>query len=623
MIRPSRDEDGAVAITVALILIVLILIAAFLVDLGWTRADARADQLVADAAVMAAANTEDDIVAQCRTAVDYFAANVGVSTYDATPCDALSATIPCSSSTSPETTDPISIGDFTMHVRHPVLTTDDAMKVQDYVPERDAQPCNRIKVSIMRTRDFVFGPAGGGASSGESTNDAVAVRFVEDEPETYGSLIVLETEACNALVANGSGEVKVLEGAPYVDDDGNTVIPEGVITVDSTADGGTGSNNCNTGTRYAIVAPASGCMEAADHIYSYGLLLDALNPHVYDAGSVEANACDPLGAGGINGGMSPEPEPGIVIGRKQVDWLFNCLAGYPPSGDPGNQRYPVPEHAENDRHGPCDDNAARPPYIDHLHGEPTHPGLQDGDLTTMGFYRVMGGTCPDVVYDGTTLFLDGVATATPAEPRLWMDCNFANGFSFDAVDLEYAVFESHAAKPNLFRIEGVADVGAVAYFRNGGIESTNSGSFVELVDTFVYVNSRSGDTAVNVTGGTLNWFAPVSDAIRATCEPYEQAHRDGDPFPSNLPPAGCFAPLALWSNSSETHVLAGNANITVEGSFFVPNGAQEIGGNGALDFTDSQFFARVLRTVGTGNLELVPNPQTNIPFPPPGAALIR
>lgn len=614
----KRSEEGAVAITTALLLIVMILLAAFLVDLGATRADARADQLLADTGVMAAANHHGSAVEQCEEAVKFVAANLSVAAFDASECaDDLPTS--CDSTTAQVTTDPMPVGDYVVRVTHPVADSDSSMEVegQGIDGDRDGDPCHRIKVEVRKTRDLRFGPAAGGASQGSSYNDAVAVRFVEGEPETYGSLIVLETEACNALVANGSGEVRVLEGAPYVNDDGDTVIPEGVITVDSTADGGSGSNDCTTGTRYAIVAPSSGCMEAKDHIYSYGLQVDPGNTHVFDPGDVEPGACDPV----VDGGMAPEPEPGIVIGRKQVDWLFNCLDPYPPAAPSGQQRYPVAVHATPDRHGPCQD--ARPPYIDYLHGIPTHPGLQTTDPTTLGFYRIPGPNCPDVRYDGTTVFLNGVPTATPPEPRLWLDCSFSNGFTFDAVDLEYVVFNDLASKPALFRIHGVNDVGAVAYFRNGGIDSTNSGSVVDLVDTFVYVNSRSGDTAVNVTGGTLTWFAPYSDAIRATCDPYDTAYVNGDPLPSNLPPAGCFAPLALWSNSSETHVLAGNANITVEGSFFVPNGQQDIGGNGTLDFRNSQFFARVLRTVGTGNLELVPNPQTNVPFPPPDIAMIR
>lgn len=641
MIR-CRNEEGAVAITTALLLIVLILLASFLVDLGSTRADARADQLLSDAAVMAAAHTDGTVVEQCKAAVAFYAANISAGPVDDSPCDSLGVTIPCTDDpptpTPPETTPPITIGDFTMVVTHPVPNDDPAMEVQEVESTHDARPCSRIKVEVTRTRDFVFGPAGGVSGSGSSVNDAVAIRLMPGEPDVFASLIVMEPEACLVLDATGGADIQVVDGDPYpVDHDNDPatpdimVTPEGIITVDTLATGGTGSENCNTGGTLAIIAPASGCISATGTIFSYGLL-DGNPAKVYDPAHVGPDPCN------TGDRLTPEPIPGNVIGRRQVDWRFNCLASYPSAGNTGDQRYPAAEHTGPGRHEPCTKTDSLPPFIDELHAE-----LKAGEdiFVENQFYPITGGTCPDIEYDGADLYLNGTAVS-PAPPtnRLWIRCEFGSNYTLDLQDVEYVVFDKEIDKdPTIMRIHGPSGVGAVAYFRSstsepdGGFEA--NGGVIDLQDTFVYVDSRGArnqDVPITVAGNaTLTWLgqeltpAEAQAGMKATCQPYATAYTDGDPLtvPSDLPPPGCFAPLALWSNSLREHSLAGSGGITVRGSFFTPNAVQKIAGGAGFDFINSQFFANYLRTTGGGTIELKPNPSTNIPVDPPAPGLIR
>src|SRR6478735_4933993 len=75
-----RDERGVALVLIALTMVVLLVIAAFVIDVGRTRARAQATQSAADLAVLAAAGDlgTKDVTSACVHAIDYLEVNVPV-----------------------------------------------------------------------------------------------------------------------------------------------------------------------------------------------------------------------------------------------------------------------------------------------------------------------------------------------------------------------------------------------------------------------------------------------------------------------------------------------------------------------------------------------------------------
>jgi hypothetical protein len=217
-------------------------------------------------------------------------------------------------------------------------------------------PVTGFKISVQRDRDFVFGTVGG-ILQGAPYADAISVRAELDGESEIASLIVLEQTSCNALTAGGVGSA---DSGFYVSNrPPDALAPQGspgTIAVDSDGWGGSGSDNCNTGTRYTI-DNGQAWIWAEGEIGSY-----ALGPN----GQASKAHAPPNGKLGVE--INPRNNR---IGRKSVDWLFNCrrtaVGGYPDYDTSGNQRYPfygdVPacEPTENDGL-PLD----RPAYIDEM-----------------------------------------------------------------------------------------------------------------------------------------------------------------------------------------------------------------------------------------------------------------
>jgi hypothetical protein len=75
--------------------------------------------------------------------------------------------------------------------------------------------------------------------------------------------------------------------------------------------------------------------------------------------------------------------------------------------------------------------------------------------------------------------------------------------------------------------------------------------------------------------------------------------------------------LALWTESEAESSVAGGGGITLAGVFALPNARPfNIGGGGAQNVRDSQYFTRRLTVRGLGTLEMSPNPYnvTTVPY---------
>jgi hypothetical protein len=121
------------------------------------------------------------------------------------------------------------------------------------------------------------------------------------------------------------------------------------------------------------------------------------------------------------------------------------------------------------------------------------------------------------------------------------------------------------------------------FMRDGLIRKDGQASLT-LEETMVYLSRTSRIQMDGGSGGNLRWIAP-----------------DDPDHP--------FDDRALWSDSAittEPHFWAGQANLTMEGVFFVPIVTIEYAGQGEQQQTQAQFISDKLHARGQGLLVVAP-----------------
>lgn len=598
-VRPRRvtSEEGAVAVITALLLTVLLLFAAFVIDLGALRADRALGQSVADMAAAAGAQTYSSRQAgsareACEDAIAYAEENLGVSLDpDGLGCNEFpdaSGEICESSSWSPAV---YTGGAYTVVVSIPVDNGDDLMQGVQHGTEIDGRPCQRLGVEVTRDRDYFLASAAGAGDGGSTTVGAVARAGGPGDLGQFASLIVLHRQRCEALDAAGSQAAEVrVEGDFHLVDGEEQYFP-GIITVDSIDDGCGNPNQL-------IRADGQGELYASDHIFSYQLQQDPANaPNVVYSGNVD-----------------PTPESGRRITRAPVDHLYNCLSTYP-----AGERW-SPNHTDSVSDGsPCEETGEIPPYLSELVGE-----YQDLDAAPTGWGVISGDDCSGLTGDF------GPGAGDP-ETHWFVDCTGTSGQSGFApddvhfVDVEAVVTRGQVRMQDALRVTGADNTGAVFYVQAGRFYS-QSDADLRLNETFVYLH----DGYLHVGGqSSINWDAPL-EASGNACVGFRNDFFNAEEATA-APPAVCFAPLALWTNSTDLHRLGGGGGTTTVGSFFTPNAGGgtnpnnyfSLHGGGGSDYKNSQFFAGRLRVRGGGTVNMTPNPDTMIELPLLGPSLIR
>lgn len=128
----TEHEDGAVAVTTAILLVVLVLMAAVVVDLGLRRIDHRGNQSVADMAVTAGGlelGADLNRPEACQQAWAYVVQNLqGGTAPEPTPnCETVFSG-PCDNTTRDEMVGTLFGGSVEVRIRMPVFDTDPPMQ---------------------------------------------------------------------------------------------------------------------------------------------------------------------------------------------------------------------------------------------------------------------------------------------------------------------------------------------------------------------------------------------------------------------------------------------------------------------------------------------------------------
>jgi hypothetical protein len=625
--RHHPDEEGAVAVVAAITLSVLVLMAAFVVDLGLVRVDTGRSQSTADMAAAAGANeldviTEWNAVEACEAAVAYAESNLGASSGSATAiasCSSRFATMPTCNPADPRTA-LYTLDRYNIDITLPIPDNHPLMGTQALVTDYDGEPCERIGVSVQADRNFIFGGVGG-FSEGESTRSAVGRAYAAGRDEALASLIVLRpnqyaSNNCNALSVN-SNNTTVQIGSVTTVIDGESVYYPGVISAYSVPDPGV----C-TGTNQQVMTIESlggGAYIRADGlILSYGLDRGAATNQIYQAGAV------------ASGALSPRPRPGPPTMRSTIDHLYNCKSSYPsgPAWSPASHSLPYEDCAE-----------ATPAYIEALHG--AYQNLSAADAAA-GEWVVFpddsaSWACNDAQFSGV-LPADVPTTRDPS--RWYINCPGNTGPTrfqpngFTLVDVDRVVLNGEirmtAGSSNL-RIDGGTD-GATVYIQTGDV-TRNSGD-LRLQNMSLYVHS--GRIDLGGSSGTVELRALPLPSGTTACAGYGG---------SGAPPPDCFERLAAWGNkagngNTDGHVLGGGSSLFVQGIFFSPNNFVQVNGSGdtsilncdpnspapptaKVNLRDAQLWSSRISMGGSGSITLCPSPTFAEPIEIPGSSLIR
>lgn len=575
--RIVGDDRGAVLFMAAIAMLVILSLAAIAIDFAVARDDRTSGQRASDAAVSAAGVTLMDYTKNsqdaCQTAMEYLDIN-GVPNSFTPPMDCTVFPTICQNGITPSVSESVANSRFVVEITYPVEDFDPKMDPSAIgaatrsVTAADGRPCERIGISVTSTHNTYFG-----AMVGTPTIDSMVHSVARVNPRAFNgrsiNLLLLERHDCNVASAGGSGSGIVV--GSVVDPNTGIEFP-GTLALDSD---GTGKGCNNSGTVTDGGGTIRGDGEVCPTAVTLGTGRGCGLIELFAPGTPGCHrpACN-LG----NGIIAPDPQPApMILTRAQVDWAFNCKPGYPAAYDIDG----------------CDSTATTPAYIDQLVADvgtsglpttgtwqdysPTYPcTLSSGDVVVVpeGNWRVNCNKMSlkgEVHFLGGNLVFDGDVTLT-ADGLLSIN--------------EFNSTPTYGPGDTTLDIGSSSETAAFAYFRGGAI-SKGAQSSIRAENTMVYFAPSS---SISMQGGS-------------------------GAFKMIAPTEGPFRNLALWSESSTEHKLAGQANIDLEGVFFAPLAEVSYQGNGSQQQVAAQFVSNSLSVGGNGFLKIKPRWDRMVRFP--------
>jgi hypothetical protein len=579
-------DRGAVLVTFTAGLFVLLAMAALVLDLAAVRVNRAHSLTVTDAAAAAGSLelTNHDGRTACWAASEYVELNLGAPTpFTGVNCDPFP--IACDDTT-PATVTVGTSDEWTMTILYPVPAGTAMLDPAaigagtQALHSGDGHQCDRIGVQLDSEHESVFaGILGTDAMRTEV--HSVALATTQEDGDIPLNLLILERYDCDALAAAGSGGGA---GGILVDaviNPENGVVEPGFIALDSDGSGsGCGADGTIDvdGSNSEIRADGpEGCTgQIGTHVVAGGYEIGEGCGQIrtFATGTPGCNypACTSSG--------TVAPDPTRLLERKTrapVDHRYNCKASY---------SFAVGWEIE-----PCADPEA--PHIDDLIAAYGGPGTTPAGFVT---WTSLGYSCSVDGPPGTTITVSGNIRVNCPNLSIKRMLVFQGGdviFDGDVAVTSSGVLAINSDGTQPFPFEGV-DPAAIAFFRDGTLSKAGSASLILHRTTGYFAPGGS----ITMAGGTgaLVWTAPTT---------------------------GVFDDLALWSDSTAVHSLAGQSQLDLEGVFFVPEATVTYQGDGAQRSVQAQFIVRKLGVGGNGRLVVGPAFDRAVLFPTKVAQLIR
>lgn len=629
--RLARDERGAVAILVALCLVMLLVVAAIVLDFGLIRVERQKAKSLADSAAMAGIAAGDGGTGDVYTyravcgALSYLKATPALAALPDGICSAASlavnSSVRCSAAvgtTYAAYDRTVTHGGATYRVviRSPYVLNADGWGEETVsnlaADQSTVGGCDQLGVQVFEARKPGLGSI---VTDGDLTFGvrSAARALVGGDDALSPALILLERTACSAITVGSAGG----GSGTYVAVKGSGATP-GSIHVDSAATGadcGEGSNQQlfqgkqNDGiVAYGSTSPTG----VGGVITSFATYRGVGSSTVYDNGSHVYGTSATSGTGS-------DKTP--VYGRQQVTRSVVDI------------RYRTPVRsaiaAANGVWGTptgwtvvgCNPTSAQLAVTTKLWIDCTgNAGISLNDKTIQA---------SEIYFNG---FVKNGTVAMPNATRVYISNTVSgapiNGSAISLTNGSGFCVRSTCGTAATDRCSTTATTGRARLFvRQGNIDA--SGGALRLCNTTVFplgadtatgcvpagdgaapttapcpASPTAGNSVISVTGQTtFDWTAP-------------------NEYAGSIPTAyrtaawGNFEDLALWSESAGLYKFSGGGGMNTVGVFMAPNGSPvSVGGGSSQSLVNAQYVARTFAVSGGGTLSLTTDPRNAVNIP--------
>lgn len=678
-----REDRGAYAILFAIMTVALLTIVALVVDLGQTRAVARANQTVADLALLGGGPKMNNPQAACRSAWTYLVANLdaglpaspvpdpcskyptsnlaGATYQDGTALPAVCSqtTGPYDESGLPSRTERVStytLSPFTIFYVYPVIETDPEMTSSfggTGLRTIDGNPCQRMGLVVRRNLASLFGGIVG--SSGTSAVASAVMRGpTPGNTKVPAALIILDPQSCRTLTVSGQGtiDLKPVGSTP------------GIIAVDS----GPTSTCSNAASDY--VMHVDGGANALGRIMAEGITGGANG--VIEMFNIGAASCSTTGQPNNQkacdiSNFPTQISPAPVTEDSQVTpspwwYRYDCKTGYPSfhgeliadcAGviDPTTGVLVAPTGSQYitnliNQVGSSQSKATVEAlgFKDYL----TDNDVRDTSANHNTLPKTAAARCGPT--QDVLVGINKVGnTWTPYSANWFIDCpnpnNSTQGFNPSGHSVTFyqgnlvftgGINVSQSSGLNINcplagSCDPVANTSSAGSYP-GSCTTSDLGATCLGANTagasWVYLRSSNGGTQFMNSGNNATAYLHYSTVYIEDKSGGQGSLQWGSGSGTVLhwvaPIEGPFRNLALWSQGSTQQTLGGAASLAMEGIFFTPQATPfQFQGQGAFTQTKAQFVAFRMDMSGQGTLVMAPDPTRIEHIPFSGALLIR
>ena len=638
--RGAADERGAVAIVVALSMVMLLLVAAMVLDFGVVRVDRQRAKSTADSAVMAGLRAADgktgDVYsfrAVCA-ALSFLRVNDDrMAGLPAGACATPDNTVKCNS-LAPATNPAVYDGTVTkagttyrVVIKSPYSLSDGGFVEEGYSTSAAdpslASGCDQVGVIISESRKPGLGSL---ATSGDLRFSvrSVARAALGGSDDLAPALILLERAACSVLTVGAAGA----GSGTYIKVLGFDKTP-GSIHVDSAATGsdcGSGSNKQAFQGKQADGIIAYG---SASPLGTSGIISSVATNDGKAANIVSDSLTNVYGTMAVSGtGTTKTAVVGRPqIGRAPVDVRYRL--GVKDEIGTASTLWSMSAAAATATSWTVTDCTPTPAQLSVL--TKLYVNCPGNSGITLNNKTINAG---QIFFNG---FVKGGNVSMPNAARVYVNNTDSAGNPVNASAVSLSNNDGFCLRGTCGTSSAStcstaqAPNRAVLLVRQGNLDA--SGGLLRLCNTTALLlgghpstgcvpsadgmaptdtpcaatgSNKAGNTRIDVTGGAqLDWTAPNTSAAYITDKATrEAAWRTG------------LEDLALWSESSGLYRMAGSGALSVSGVFMGPNATPfTVGGGGSQTLTNAQYIARTFSVTGGGTLTMSVDPKNAVTIP--------
>jgi hypothetical protein len=662
-VRRLRGDEGVYAILYAVLVVVLLGMAALVVDIATLRADKRDGRTAADNAALAGAA---DLGAgpwapraACDTAWRYALQTLGISS----PTSACSG-FPVSATSCPSLqTLSATAGGVTIGVTWPVPRDNAAMTTPDGLPDGSSPRvfnastdgsdagCDRLAVTILRDRPLGLGAALGVAQGTSHAQSVARFSLVPKSKGPVAALNILNLTDCKSLSTGGQGNIVVNR---------STSLTPGIIEVESAGTSGCSINNnkyvidvsSNNNNRICASGPSQvpdtlGTCDGQGRIKVHALDSSTTAPFAYvgSPGQVTAGyplSPTPIAEGGyfqwdpVTADYGCYALPSTTVTKAcsayppYIKNLYTGMLASPPTPYNGVGTYSGGTYSSFTT---LSDGVNLAPYG----GLGTFSCVQTNALTS-SYYVPPGAwyvNCPDgnnqagfqvksnAIFGGGEVLFEGGVQVAANGACLSVNTPLASlpltASLLTCPTTTNPTNEQASTQPPPSR-EAIVFIRGSQGFTNG-----SSGTTILLPQTLV-AQKAGGLLGLGGGAGTLLWTAPGGGTVSGGHSTLDTLCTQAGTLDQTCLDSH-FSKTAYWNETlttgSETLSIKGQGSLSLVGTFFAPRGDFVFSGQAPFYATNAQVWVDTLALSGITGLGLTPD--TSLSFNPPehSVALIR